>query len=190
MKTEYEVKFLGIDKDDVRSLLRSSGFECLYEEFLMTRKTFHHEPRKPNQWFRIRREQDSVTMTYKRINHDGVDGVKEVETTVGSYEEASQILSLSWLKNTSTQENRREIWRRENVEVCLDTWPWLQTYIEIEADQEETVRTVSKELGFDFQSGVFWGVESVYKLELGIQENELTSLSEISFKLPPKASKD
>ena len=44
------------------------------------------------------------------------------------------------LKNTSTQENYREIWKNDAIEICIDTWPGLLPYIEIEGKNQEIVK--------------------------------------------------
>ena len=84
----------------------------------------HHEK---NEWFRIRQESDKITMTYKCIHNDSIDGVEEHD-----FDAAAQILEKTGLKNTSTQENYREIWKNDEIEICIDTWPGLAPYIEIE----------------------------------------------------------
>lgn len=62
-------------------------------------------------------------MTYKCIHENNIQGVEELEIEVNSFERASEILKKAGLINTASQENRREIWVRENIEICIDTWP-------------------------------------------------------------------
>ena len=71
-------------------------------------------------------------MTYKCIHNDSIDGVEEHEIIVDDFDVAAKILEKTGLKNTSTQENYREIWKNNEIEICIDTWPGLAPYIEIE----------------------------------------------------------
>lgn len=151
MQKEIEIKFLGIDKDSIRRKLQENGFVRITEEFLMQRKTFHPVSTDKNEWFRVRRESDKITMTYKRIHSNDLSGTEEVEIVVDDFDNAAEILMKTGLRNTSTQENLREIWKREEVEVCIDTWPGLDPYIEIEAPTEKQVMFMVEKFGLNFE---------------------------------------
>lgn len=132
MNKEIEVKFTAINKESFHELLRKNGFQCVTPEFLMQRKTFHPLETSKKEWFRVRRESDKVTMTYKCIHSNDLSGTEEVEIVVSDFENASEMLVKTGLKNTSFQENLRECWRSDDLEVCIDTWPGLKPYAEIE----------------------------------------------------------
>lgn len=132
MAKEFEIKFLSISKDDIRIKLQNTGLTCTQEEFLMERKTFHPLKTNKNEWFRVRKEYNKTTMTYKCIHSSEIDGIEEHEIVINDLDTASEILVKTGLRNTSTQENLREVWRNDEIEVCIDTWPGLNTYIEIE----------------------------------------------------------
>lgn len=132
MAKEFEIKFSPIDKPALRKALAENGFVLIRDEFLMLRKTFHPVTTDKNEFFRIRKESGKTTMTYKHIGSLSVDGVEEIETEVSDFDAASEILMKAGLKNTSTQENLREIWNNGEAEVCIDTWPGLSPYVEIE----------------------------------------------------------
>lgn len=185
MSREIEIKFLNINKDDIRMQLEGIGLSCLQKEFLMVRKTFHHVHTDKNEWFRIRKEAKKTTMTYKCIHENAIDGVEEYEIIVDDLESAAIILQKTGLNNTSTQENYREIWGNEEIEICIDTWPSLKPYIEIEGKSEDLVRKYSEKLGFDFERGFFGGTEVVYESELGIEQKILVKLPQITFDNPP-----
>lgn len=105
----------------------------------MKRKTFHPLSTDKNEWFRVRKEFGKITMTYKCIHSNNLSGTEEVEIIVDDFNNATEMLLKTGLRNTSTQENLREIWVLGEVEVCIDTWPGLRPYIEIEAPTEELV---------------------------------------------------
>lgn len=139
MQKEIEIKFLSVDKELIRTQLLEQGFVCTVPEFLMKRKTFHPLLTDKNEWFRVRKESDKITMTYKCIHSNDLSGTEEVEITVDDFDNTTEILLKTGLRNTSTQENLREVWRSGEVEICIDTWPGLRPYIEIEAPTEKQV---------------------------------------------------
>lgn len=185
MQKEIEIKFIWINKNEICIKLQELWFNCVTEEFLMKRKTFHPLETTKNEWFRVREESDKTTMTYKCIHSNSLSWTEEVEIVVDSFENASEMLIKSWLKNTSYQENLREIWLLWNVEVCIDTWPWLSPYIEIEAPNESDVMNITDKLGFNFDEWLYGGTEVVYKKELWIDPSELVKIPEITFKNQP-----
>ena len=186
MPQEFEIKFIKIDKNQVREKCKSMGLACTTDEFLMIRKTFHPITTEKNEWFRIRQESDKITMTYKCIHNDSIDGMEEHEIIVDDFDAAAQILEKTGLKNTSTQENYREIWKNDAIEICIDTWPGLLPYIEIEGKNQEIVKKYVEKMWYDLHDWLFGGSEVVYEKELGIDPKILISLPEITFKNPPK----
>jgi adenylate cyclase class IV len=190
MAKEIEAKFLNIDKDALRARLRAGGFQLIEPEYLMRRKTFDCSLVFPERkmWGRVRREAGRVTMTLKEIIGEGINGMQEFELTVDDFETACAFMQCAGMPIKSSQENTRELWRRADVEVALDTWPGLKPFVEIEAAAEADVRAVSAELGFDFRDALFGGVDIVYEHELGIPADEFTKLPEITFTSPPRHS--
>ena len=180
MEKEIEAKFFIENKDDIRKKLTSSGFDLIKPEFLMKRKTFHSKTE--DGWMRVRDEGDKITITFKRITGSGINDVEEIETTVGNFEKASAILNRTSFKETSYQENYREIWKNDDAEVVIDTWPYLQNYIEIEAKSEELVRKYSQVLGFNFDEDAYFGsVDVLYKKVYGVTREEFIKVKNITF---------
>jgi len=58
---------------------------------------------------------------------------KEVYLKVNDYQKAVDLLKFVGLQLGSEQENLTETWELNNAKICLDTWPGLDSYIEIEA---------------------------------------------------------
>jgi adenylate cyclase class 2 len=65
METEYEAKFLDIDKDEVRSRLAAAGTTLERPEFLQKRWVFELPAEKRSQYnfMRVRDEGGTITMT-------------------------------------------------------------------------------------------------------------------------------
>jgi adenylate cyclase class IV len=90
----------------------------------------------------------------------------------------------------SYQETLREIWHLGDVEICIDTWPGLNPFVEIESDNEEKVKNVSEKLGFNWSDALFCATDEIYERELGIPKGVIDNQTpEITFKNPPKPYK-
>ncbi len=186
MKREIEATYLSVDKEIARKKLRATGFVLQTPEYTMRRKTFDF----PNalgqkKWGRVRQESDKVTMTVKEIRGSGINDTYEIELVVNDFDSASAFFEACDIPAKAFQENMREVWKRDQVEVTIDTWPGLKPFVEIEAETEEIVRGVSQELGFDFEKAVFGSIDLVYEKELGIPAATIIKLPEITFANPP-----
>lgn len=180
MDKELEAKYFIQDKGFIRGCLENIGLKLIKPEFLMRRKTF--DAGIKGKWIRIRDEGDRTTMTFKHITGATIDDVLEKETTVGSFDVASEIVNQTDFKEKSFQENYREIWQNEEVEIVIDTWPYLQPYIEIEAKNIGIIRRYSEFLGFDLSRDAFFGsVDILYRKQYGIPTEEFVKIPKIVF---------
>ena len=179
---------MSIDKDTTRNKLKKVGFELKTPEYLMRRKTFDFSRVAPgrNKWGRVRQESNKVTMTVKEIRGSGINDTYEVELVVNDFDAAVDFFEACDIPAKAFQENMREVWARNGVEVTIDTWPGLNPFVEIEGLNEKIVQEVSDELGFDFGKTVFGSVDIVYEKEIGIPADTINRLPEITFANPPK----
>lgn len=162
MNKEIEAKFINIAIDEIREKLQAAGAVC-QKPLRAMKRVVYHQDNDDDAYIRVRDEGDKITMTYKRfIDTTSIDGVEEIETTVGDFDTAVAILDQTGLHRETYQETRRETWRLEDVEVVIDEWPWIEPFIEIEGSAEEAVRQAAEKLGFDWSEAVFGGVASVY----------------------------
>lgn len=188
MKNEIEATFLSVDKEDIRKRLKAVGFELRIPEYMMKRKAFDIPPSLEGykRWGRVRQEFDRVTMTIKEIRGTGINDTYETEKVIDDFDAGVQSFLAAGFPMKAFQESLREVWRRDEVETTIDTWPGLNPFVEIEGPSEDIVRAVSAELGFDFSKAVFGSVEIVYEKELGIPAQEILDMPEIVFANPPK----
>lgn len=197
MQTEIEAKFLDINHDEIRAKLKKLGAKLEHPMRLMRRELFDHadnryQKNKQNERFRIRDEGNKVTINYKNAN-SGTVYAHELETTVGSYDEIAKILKAVGFKSYSFQESKRETWHYKDVEVVLDEWPWLNPYIEIEGPNEEAIKSVAKELRFDWKEAKFGSVDTAYEHQYpGMTESDsIGAIKEVKFGQPlPQYFKD
>lgn len=191
MKTETEVKFLNQNHETIRAVLSALGATCMQQMRLMKRAIIDFPDRRlqtgeVNSFMRVRDEGDRVMLTYKQFNSLSVDGAREIETSVGSFDDAVHIFTSIGLEVVSLQESKRETWEYGEFEIVLDEWPWLEPYIEIEGESEEALRTMSNQLGLDWGDAVFGDVMVAYRAQYPqlTEKDTVGSIKEVRFGAP------
>lgn len=190
MKTEVEVKFLNVDFEKVRDQLKKLGAVCEQPMRLMKRAIIDYPDRRlqteKDAYVRVRDEAGKITLTYKQFKELNVDGAREIETLVESFDDTVKIFEAVGLKVKSLQESKRETWKLDDVEIVLDVWPWLKPYIEIEGESEDALKDVSTKLGFDWADAVFGDIMAAYRVEYKHLTNNDTvgTLPEVRFGAP------
>ncbi len=190
MQQEIEVKFLNVKFDDVRARLKKLGAVCEQPMRLMRRVVIDYPDRKMqatgDSWVRVRDEGDKVTLTFKKTTEHEFGGAHEIETTVGDYQKTIDIFLAIGLVVHTSQETKRETWKIDGVEVVLDEWPWLNTYIEIEGLSEQAVKDVAQKLGYDWNDAVFGSITTAYRHQYPAitKDEHISEIPEIKFGLP------
>jgi len=153
MQTEIEAKFPDINPDSIRTKLREVGAVQEHPEIFMRRKVFDYPDRRLEKiggWVRVRDEGSQVTLSYKQLNDRTLHGTKEVSVIIDDFDKACELIEAIGLPAYSYQETKREKWMLGDVEITIDTWPWIPTFVEIEGATEESVRSVASRLQFDW----------------------------------------
>lgn len=146
MKTEYEIRVLEMEKESIVKKLESLG-AIKKGEYNQKRYVYDLKPIQKDKWIRLRTNGIETTLTYKDIESNTIDGTKEVEFKVDSFEVANEFLNKIGFMPRSYQENKRIQYTLDNVEIDIDTWPMIPTYLEIEGNSEEEVNNMVKKLG-------------------------------------------
>ena len=186
MENEIEAQFLDIDKNEIREKLKALGGVCVTPEVKMKRTIFDAGP---HQFIRVRDEGNKIVMTYKNVSNDkSILGTKEVNVTVDDYDRAVELMRGTHLRIKAHQETLREEWELNDCEICIDTWPWIPTFIEIEGPSEEKVWATADMLGVDKTKAKFGSVDSTYNIYYGVECDEVNLRTpEITFSCePPK----
>ena len=173
-----------INKDEMRQKLRAVGAKLTKPETLMKRTVFYTGE---HSFARVRDEGDKIVMTYKNITDDhSILGTKEVNLTVDDYDNAVLLLKGCGLEVKAVQETWREEWRRGEIEFCIDTWPWLPTFLEIEGPDEAEVCRVAERLGLEKSRAKFGSVDTTYQHYYGI-DTDVVNLHTpvINFEMEP-----
>ncbi len=184
MKNEIEAQFLDINKAKIRKQLKAIGAQLIKPEVLMRRTVFYTGE---HSFARVRDEGDKIVMTYKNVSDDySILGTKEVNITVNDYDDAILFLRSCGLRVKAKQETKREQWLFGKVEISIDTWPWLPTFIEIEGPSEKSVWEVASKLGLDKSMAKYGSVDTTYRYYYGI-ETDVVNLHtpEILFDMTP-----
>jgi len=171
MKVEYEATFVNINKEEIRDKLKNAGAKLIKPEFLQKRVVFNllkgHE--KEYAWLRVRDEQDKITMSYKEINGQKIEDQKEINLIINDFKTGEEFLKSIGCPKKAYQENKREIWILDDVEICIDEWPFLEPFVEVEGKSEKEVKTVSEKIGFDYSKTLFCGVTPIYAMKYDIK---------------------
>jgi len=166
MPREIEAKFININKEQIIKDLENLGATLIFAERFMKRCTYTIPSENiSNVWARVRDEGNGiVTITYKKIHADSVDGVEEVEIRTDDFEKARKLLEKFGLKEKSYQETKRIRYfiEKDKVEFDIDTWPALNPYLEIEAPTKDLVKKYAELLNLDWEDALFGSTDLVY----------------------------
>ena len=184
MSTEYEVKFVDINIDEMQKNIKNAG-GILESPMRLMRRIVIDTPelKARNAFLRVRDQGDKVTITYKQFQNESVDGAKELEVTVSDFETMVQILQSVNLNYKSYQESKRETWILDDAEIVIDEWPWLNPYIEIEGSSEEHVKEITEKLGLQWDDALFGDVMAAYRQQYPhlSKDDTVGSIPEVRF---------
>lgn len=189
MQTEIEAKFLSVNAEVVRQSLTAQGATLVHKERLMRRKNFDYPDARLEHvggWIRVRDEGDKTTLAYKQLVDRTIEGTKEISLVVEDFDTISNLLLAIGLVNKSYQETKREKWLLDTVEVTIDTWPWINTFVELEGPSEEALRSVAEKLGFEWGLASHGSVETAYQAEYNVTEAEIDGWQSITFTPVPE----
>jgi len=177
MEIEYEATFENINKDGIRNKLEEIGANLTKPESLHKRITFNlpTEIDTPHNFVRVRDEGDKIMLTLKVIEGGSIEKQKEINLKIDSMEKAEELLLFLGCEKKAYQENKRELWEFENVEITIDEWPFLEPLVEIEGSSEEKVQEVAGKLGFDYKNAIFGPITLLYNKKYGVAEDVINN---------------
>lgn len=148
MPIEHEAKILDIDPDAITRRILDAGGTRTSGTRLMRRYVYDIVPGDMSRWIRLRDTGSEATLCVKEIRDDTIGGTHEVETPVGDFAAAHEILAALGYKPKSYQENRRTSFTLGDVQVELDEWPGIPPYLEIEGTSKDAVAAAAALLGY------------------------------------------
>lgn len=177
MKTEYEIRILEIDKEEMIKKLEGLG-AIRRGKFEQKRYVYDLRPVEKSKWIRLRTNGKTTTLTYKNIESNTIDGTKEVEFEVEDFNKANEFLERIGFKNRSYQENERIQYVLNNIEIDIDTWPMIPTYMEIEGNSEMEVNNMKNLLNINENKVTTLNCDDIYKQIYGI---DISKIKELKF---------
>ena len=170
---EIETKILEIDPKIIADKLNITGAEKIQEvELVVDWFSMAGISKDNNPWFlRIRSySTGKIEVTWKAKSE--ILGVarkhKEINIIVDSHEQMKNLFEEIGLISYAHQEKKRTSWKLGEIQFDLDTYPGMQSYLEIEAGSEEEIQEMIKKL--DLSSHQTWNdgertlIENKYKL--------------------------
>ena len=178
MHTEIEERILEIDTDKVIKKLEELG-ATKKGEWFQKRYTYDFTPKRENQWLRLRTNGVETTLTYKNVETRELDGTKELEIVVSDFEETNQLLKIMGYTPRSFQENLRTRYYLDHIEIDIDTWPMIPTYMELEGPSVEKIKELEDLLEVDKSKITTLFADEIYDKYYGI---DVLSIKELKFK--------
>ncbi len=161
MHTEYEVRVLEINEEDISKKLEMLDAEFV-GDFLQRRYVYDFNPKVDGKWIRLRTNGRKTTLAIKNLVSSEIDGTQELEIAVDNFEKCHLILKELGYQERSYQENRRKQYLLNGVEVDIDFWPLIPTYLEIEGASVDDVYHTLQVLGFEKEEAIAEDVQKVY----------------------------
>lgn len=162
MKTEIECRLLECNEQEIISILERNG-ATFVGDWIQMRYCYDFNPVKENSWIRLRTNGETTTLTIKEIKNHKIDGTKESEIVVSDFNTTNEILNKLGYTARSKQENRRIQYKLDNVEIDIDFWPSIPTYVEFEAETEQDIISVCKKLNINPSLLTTMDVSSIYE---------------------------
>jgi len=159
---EYEVRVLEVDVEKIQKKLNELN-ASLVEDVFQRRYLYDFNPVNPDKWIRLRTNGKTTTLTIKDVVTSKIDGTHELEIEVSDFDTTNEILNELGYSVRGIQENKRIKYDLNGVEVDIDTWPKIPTYLEIEGKNEEEVYSTLDILGIPRDKAISLNTQSIYK---------------------------
>ena len=174
MNSEYEVRVLDIDVDSFIKQIEKLG--AIYvNKYEQKRYIYDFNPKIDNKWIRLRTDGFKTTLAIKEYQSAEIGGTKEIEIEVSDIEKTDEILNQLGYFKRSIQENKRIRYILNDVEIDVDTWPYLNTYVEFEGKNKKSVQDLLKLLEIDENSITTMDAQDIY-LANGFTLEDLNNL--------------
>jgi adenylate cyclase class 2 len=165
MNKEIETRFLDINKGELINKLTMLGAkdegEVTLNEIIFYDKDFKWQ--SENKFFRLRKKNDKVFLSFKHNKEQTVDSAIEIEVEVSDMEKTKQILLETGLDAYRIVEKKRHTFGLDGVTLDIDTWPKIPEYVEFEGETVDALKKVAEKLGFEWDKRFDGDARYVYK---------------------------
>lgn len=173
MPTEFEAKFIDIDRQLMRNRLKSIGATTVHPRMRYVRAVFHRCDEKIKGYARIRNEGDKVTMTVKLYTDPKFPEEYEIEIK-DDFDKGLAFLKALGLSQKAFHETFREKWTHPLAhEITFDDIPGIPTYMEIDCTDESNLNRLIDMLELDRKNMRFGAYDNQYEEYYGIPRKVL-----------------
>ncbi len=177
MHTEIEERILEIDKEKTIKKLEELKAQKV-GEWHQKRFVYDFNPKRDSEWIRLRTNGEETTLTYKNVEENTIDGTKELEIVVEDFDKTNDMLNILGYTARAFQENKRIRYILNGVEIDIDSWPLIPTYMELESDSIDKIKEVEKLLEIDENKITNLNCQDIY---LDIYNIDVDSIEELKF---------
>ena len=174
LKSEFEVRLLDVDEKSFIQKIESLGAEFV-NKYDQIRYVYDFNPKIENKWIRLRTDGFKTTLTIKEYRDASIGGTKEIEIEVSDMKKTDEILNELGYKKRSVQENKRVRYNLDDIEIDIDTWPHLNTYVEFEGESKEDVLAILQKLEIPLEKTTTMDAQDIY-LSKGFTLEDLNNL--------------
>ena len=103
-------------------------------------------------------------------------GMHEVEVVVSDFEKTTELLHSIRMVEKFYEENKCTKYVLNDVEFCIDEWPLIPTYLEIEGKNWDAVKDATSNLGLNWDNHIKCSTMQIYK-HYNINENDYSFLT-------------
>ena len=175
MNQEVEERVLEVNPEEVIAKLEALGAKKVGDWF-QKRYIYDFMPKRENEWIRLRSNGKETTLTYKNQETQSTNGTRELEVVVSGFEETNELLRIMGYIPRAYQENKRIRYYLEHMEIDIDTWPLIPTYVEIEGGSQEDINRAKELLGITTEKTTTANTQQLYLEEYGIDINQIEEL--------------
>lgn len=175
---ENELTILDIDKNEFVAKLKFLGAKMITDERLQKRYVYDFNPINRNKWIRLRTNGEKTTLTIKEIQENSKMNAREMEIVVSDFETTNEMLEELGYTHRNYQENLRQVFMLDGVEISVDSWPLIPPYAELEGKDLESINKVMEKLGVSQDKITTLDVTSIYK---EIYNIDILSMKELKF---------
>lgn len=175
MNIEIEERVLEVNVDNIIKKLEELN-AIKQGEWHQKRYVYDFNPKRENEWIRLRSNGEKSTLTYKNIENNNINGTKELEIEVSNFEQTNQMLNILGYKSKAYQENKRIRYILNGVEIDIDSWPLIPTYMEIEGNSIEEIKKIEQLLEIDPEKVTTLNCKNIYKEVYGIDIDKIDEL--------------
>lgn len=183
MSLEIEAKFLDVNINKLRKLLKINKAKRVHKMVMYKRYVFNLLTKEESGYIRTRQEYNKVTITMKKYPKNSKFAIEDEIEVKSSFEDTKKFLLAQGYQIKAYQETLREKWSLgECLEIAIDTIPGIPTYVELECKNEAAIKKVAKILELDYSKAEYGAYDKQFVDYYGVDKNNINHvISSLTF---------